>query len=443
MVSLSLDIIFRQLVIDAYESMYPSVVKPGAVGMMRAALGGVSSLAMQGLKLVPSVVTPVGAAFNSLPAWCGPLIGGAVGIAGLKLYENRAAMSGLMEKTLVSVKNYPPVIYGMVAKTDQHLLESRKPGSTEKDLTANRAQCQIGEIRDGAFVVHGNAIRFDDGYLVGPDHVLSKNNVSARGSQGIVSLEGKERILLATDLTAIKLTEREFSSIGVAVAKIGVDSGRVYAQVVGPLGQGTTGDLTHDDSRFGCVVYDGTTLPGYSGSAYCVGPQIYGMHTRGGTVNGGYSASYIWALIRSYTGQILESSEDWLTREVNKAQRVRWSKHGSRKDHAFVFVQGRYEEHSDIVLSKVLGEDWTKQHDWAPSKDNPRQRGYKDSLESGEASSLKSGGSSGMVTPQQQQDQNLLKLMRMFSQCSNKRLESVQSLLQAADVANNSSGQAK
>nr|QVG74738.1 hypothetical protein 1 [Virus sp.] len=315
----------------------------------------------------------------------------------------------------------------MAVGSTAKILESKRAGSEESDMTAYKGQCQIGFYDGSKFIVTGAALRFACNYLVGPDHVLGASNILAKGRQGRVSLDGKERVPLATDLVAILLTDAEFSTLGVSEVKIGVFESSIYAQVVGPLGKGTTGALKDDNSCFGRVIYDGTTLPGYSGSAYSSGSYCYGMHQCGGQVNGGFSASFIWCLLRIHLKRRDEDTADHLMREFNKGKGIYWSTSHTDPSEVIVRINGRYEYHSTDTMYDVFGNDWM-------NKTELKRRGrdfqdFKDvEFESahlpGESRSLKSGGSGILAKPQDMQalsHQSLMEEYRKLSKNSRRQ----------------------
>lgn len=309
----------------------------------------------------------------------------------------------------------------MAVGSTAKILESRRAGSDETEMTPYKGQCQIGTFEGSKFVVTGAALRFAHNYLVGPDHVLGASKLYARGKQGRVLLDGKERIPLATDLVAIQLSEVEFSTIGISEIRIGVSEKAVYAQVVGPLGRGTTGKLYDDNSCFGRLIYDGTTLPGYSGSAYSSGPFCYGMHQCGGQVNGGFSASFIWCLLRMHLGRRDEDTADHLMNEFRKGHGIYWSTSHTDPDEVMVRINGKYEYHSIDTMYDVFGKDWME-------KPELRKRGrdfqdfrdveFESAPLSGEVKDLKSGVSGILENPQPTRQLSPLDLMNAYKKLS-------------------------
>nr|QZZ63346.1 hypothetical protein [Leuven Sobemo-like virus 2] len=442
MVSLSMDVVFRRIVEEAYLSMHPVPVGPDPVGETQNVLGGVFSLLTSGVRASTGTARALAGKVDALPGWAVAGVGMCAGVVALKIYEkNKNRLSSSVNNLRLRFKRDLRVVQ---AGNAREVLESVRAGSTEVSLTSPKCQCQIGRVEGGNFIVYGNAIRFAD-HLIAPDHVLSMPEAAAKGSQGVVKLEDKDRIMLATDLVAIKLNERDFSTIGISICKIGTDAGAVHAQVVGPLGQGTTGVLKHDNTSFGRMLYEGTTLPGYSGAAYCVGTQVFGIHCRGGAVNGGYSASYAWAMLRSQLQQTPESSEDWLRSEFDRSQRIRWSTIGTQPDMVMVFVRGRYEEHSTNTMYSVFGENWSESPDILPR----RRRDFDVELESatpavsGERTGLSSGGSSTSANPQPAMEPSLQDFVRKYESLSRTSRKQVRTFLGSLRQVETTSGQAR
>lgn len=282
------------------------------------------------------------------------------------------------------------------------ILESRREGSEEVPLTMPKCQCRVAVMRDGDLHVIGCAVRFDDGWLVGPDHVLGGDILIEKyavGSQSHLSLKGKERVPLDTDLVGIQLTEAEFARIGVSICRIEpVPSRGLLAMIVGPDGKGTTGAVYNDPGLFGRVTYAGTTVGGYSGAAYAAGARVLGLHQMGGPVNGGFSASYVWAMIRMVSGKRYET-EEWIEGQYKAGKKIKIRKTGS-PDETQVCIDGQYSIVQSSSLNKVFGTRW---HDVDElSYGDPR--GYEDyeskSMESGEASSSTNpGGLSLLARP--------------------------------------------
>nr|UGO57564.1 MAG: hypothetical protein 1 [Riboviria sp.] len=256
-----------------------------------------------------------------------------------------------------------------VVGTLKTVLESRRQGSEESEMTFPKCQARVGVMRDGQFVVLGSCIRFGD-HIVGPDHVLGGEfDRFAYGRQSYISLYGLDRIVLGTDLVAIPLSARDMSTLGLSCCTLALvpDCG-AYAQVVGPMGKGTTGNLRNDVRCFGRVVYDGTTLAGYSGSAYTIGTQVAGIHQSGGPVNGGFSASFVWARLKAALRQKPEASEDWLLGQMDAGKVIRWDPSSGDPDEVTISVGGRYSVIERSSMVKAFGKDWDSRLELVPKK---------------------------------------------------------------------------
>lgn len=253
------------------------------------------------------------------------------------------------------------------------VMESARPGSNEIPLTKAKAQVLIGQYKNGNLESHGCGVRMRD-FLVLPDHVLSYyRRVGETGKVFAfcdrvkttvkpVELTDKPVVVLDTDLVYLKLTEQEWSVMGVGTMTIlhEIPPNGVYSQIVGHAGLGTTGQLRHDGTCFGRVVYEASTFPGYSGAIYVVANRIAGIHQSGSdTVNGGYSASYIWATISHNEKMGEESTEDWLREQYfdnDNWLEIDQTWHGL--DTARVRVKGRYHIVMRESLDNVFGGEW-------------------------------------------------------------------------------------
>nr|UGO57553.1 MAG: hypothetical protein 1 [Riboviria sp.] len=330
------------------------------------------------------------------------LIAGGVVAIGFGLFKARKA--GMFK----GVSNYLFKKENVVLSTktiDANVMESTRSGSTENPMTTPSCQAKVGYLENGDFHVLGGCVRMEN-FLVSADHVIGGDDVKyVQGRQGRVSLEGKTILSLATDLSAIQMTEKELSIIGVATCNIGpIPENGVYAAIVGPFSQGTAGTLVHDERAFGRVVYKSTTLSGYSGSPYTVGPKVVAIHQNGGAVNGGVSASYVWMLLKHAMNRRCESSEDWLRQQFQREKKLRYCETGD-PDEVQVRVDGQYTTVQRRSLLSAFGTDWEAKLE----KAGGARGGYSDVLEamfrvpsaSGEAnSSQRLGASSIMDGPQ-------------------------------------------
>lgn len=338
-------------------------------------------------------------------------------------------------------------VFEPVKSTQRTMLESRRQGSEESLMTMPRAQVQIGYKRDGQLVIIGCAIRFQGDWMIAPDHVVGGDGVEFRYASGlngsIVSLAGKERILLDTDLVAIALEAHEWARLGVAVCKIAnlSDSG-CFGQVVGPESKGTTGTLKHDPTIFGRVTYSGTTLGGYSGAAYMSGAAVVGIHQMGGLVNGGYSASYAWCKLRQATELKFEASDDWLLGQFRAGNKIIWSEY-SDPDYVQVRVSGEYSTVKRSNMNAVFGTDWKDSHEIQRTGDRMSYGDKFESADFAQTDSLQSlGASSSLDQPESSKELSVLDVMAEYLKLSPKRQRRFrQSLSFAGKQSNSTAGQ--
>lgn len=327
-------------------------------------------------------------------------------------------------------------------RTKSNMLESRREGSHENDFTMPGSQAKVGVISGKTFYVQGSCIRLTPNtaepaltYLVGPDHVLGGTSEKwVWGSQNKVSLLGKERLILATDLVAIQMTEAEMSTIGLATAKVGsVSSMGALAQIVGPESKGTVGRLINDPASFGRVIYYGTTLAGYSGSPYCLGTHVVGIHQMGGEMNGGYAASYALSCLKSAIKTKPEGSDDWLLGQMTAGKKLKWMNTGD-PDEVQVCIDGLYTVVTKTAMSKAFGREWSESPEISQGRRNRYQDGEFESLPgpSGESRpSTLPGVSSGSANIQDSSRQEHQKLMYAFSQLSRSKAKEFLKLLRS------------
>ncbi|APG75768.1 hypothetical protein 1 [Hubei sobemo-like virus 49] len=257
------------------------------------------------------------------------------------------------------------------------VLESRRTGSDETPMTPPRHQAVVA-IRDGDIMrVLGCAVRFNN-TLVGPDHVLGGTpdvEKFVKGSQSWVALASRERIPLDTDLVAIEMSDKDFASIGISACKVAPMGNQTeFAQIVGPDAKGTVGQLKHDAICFGRLVYTGTTIQGYSGAAYTMGPKVMGIHQMGGAVNGGYSAEYINNLLLVHFKQRYESSPEWLLSQYEAGRTMSWKRTGDPSTYQLK-VGGRYALVDRDDMDAAFGEHW-RDSEVIQNKRDVRHRDY-------------------------------------------------------------------
>lgn len=250
------------------------------------------------------------------------LVSGFIGYAGYRY------IAGRPKKEIVQPE--PKVTVAIKASK---VFESARPGSVETKLLKPRCQFVVGTVKEnGDFEVHGCGIRIADCLII-PDHVYSEQDTA------MVRITGKQKFLdlktmpypshVDTDLLMINMSANlpELSMMEVAKATIChemSDNGN-QVTIVGPVSMGTTGILKWTENDFGVVEYSGTTAGGYSGAPYMKGDHVLGIHLHGGRTNGGFSASYVYAMM-NYILEIREESDitvDALRRYAKGKRRIR------------------------------------------------------------------------------------------------------------------------
>lgn len=326
------------------------------------------------------------------------------------------------------------------------LMESIRANSKESKMTMPDCQCSIGFMCGSEFRVVGHAVRFDGNILVGPDHVLSDDDTMdkmAFGRQGMISLRGKERVLLDTDLVMIKLTEKDMSQIGIKIAVIAnLPIQGNFVSVVGPGSKGTIGAMNHDKTCFGRVIYDGTTMGGYSGAAYSMGASVVGIHQLGGVINSGFAARYVWMLAKYYLDKsVEESSDDWLRSKYDSGAEISW-KHHPDPNYIEVFDGSNYSTVLKRSMDEAFGEVWENN----PRISRARRRTYDDSFESAsgeQMDSSTSGASSSSEKAQELLQQNVLDVIKQYTSLSKTQQKSFRkSIMPIKGVMNSTNGQA-
>lgn len=382
-------------------------------------------------------------------------IAAGCGLSLALVYKFRSTLKNLLpgyQRLKTAMGCEPPVVVDERVFDDRRVcLESVRSGSIESSQLKPKCQVFIGEMKAGEFHAVGSAVRMRD-YLVMPGHVAAAvDEMCVKGSQHWVKIErDREYLDLDTDLIAYKLSPKELATIGVSQGSIShsLPYTGEFVSVVGLNGKGTTGVLRHDRMVFGRVVYEGTTVAGYSGSPYVSGNRIVGIHTNGGAVNGGYSASYIYSLICWHDKTRDEDSEDWLRKQYSKNKKnFRVDKRWGDLDEVRVEINGRYAVVARKDMAAAFGNDW---FDFMDETDRLEQKyyqgGYESAaggsiLKSGESTSSNSGGSSIVENTPDPSLQEVVALVNELAKSSPRRLKAVRStirqLCETSDIQGN------
>lgn len=316
-------------------------------------------------------------------------------------------------------------------KSERVNLESRVEGSYENKMTPPGFQCKIGYWNGAEFNVIGSAIRLSvngNDYLVAPDHVIGGDDsveMYAYGKKGYVSISGTERIILDTDLAAIKMTNQQFSQIGMTVASIKtLPTSGSFVNIVGPMAMGTAAELKHDATIFGRVVYMGTTERGYSGSSYLVSGGSVGLHQAGGRVNSGYNIEYVHGLLCVVEKSYGESSKKWLEGQYQAGKKIKWQVTGD-PDRIQVRINGKYTVVHRESMDEAFGTSWVDEEEIYVKSGS----GYRDYeslpvvINSGEAKPVVAnpGVSTGSVIQGGHEEPNPQLLIRGYSKLSKEQ----------------------
>jgi hypothetical protein len=246
-------------------------------------------------------------------------------------------------------------------------VRSGSPFTPVKFETMPKFQCMMYASYSGDVWTHvGTAIRLGD-HLVSTQHqirdydqMLFTRKPLVEGNPIGVVVKATELLKVlppAADVVTLRLTEAEFSRIGLSTPRIGgVDSTRTTVALAVTFSSGSKisfGELTRD-FIWGQVMYTGSTIAGCSGAAYYVGNLVYGLHLCGGQDNLGYSASYLMSLLKTQ-----EETAEWLEQLFRTNKRARWKFEPARS--AYSIYDG-YQFHS---VDEDVFDDWMeKQERW-------------------------------------------------------------------------------
>lgn len=240
--------------------------------------------------------------------------------------------------------------------------ESIRLGSILTKFDIPGCQVVFGVVNGERFLAHGCGIRVsvpthDDAFIITPLHVLCglPDVFHLRGKAGTIKVDKtlcvrgtksstREYLELDTDMGAFPITPVEASQIGVSVASIlpRLERG-VLAKIVGPSGEGSTGELKACSFVFGQLVYNGSTLAGFSGAGYLVGKSVVGIHVAGGSRNVGYSLRLAYVTLLHFIKVKPEDTDEWLENIVkNKRYKIEVDPAWQHLDTVRIRVKGEY-----------------------------------------------------------------------------------------------------
>lgn len=190
-------------------------------------------------------------------------------------------------------KEEPPVIVFNPFKE-----ECDVDGSVETPRLEPKCQVKLGHEHEGRIEVFGSGFRVNVGGL---DYLATAGHNVAFG-RGLYLVKGANIVYLddlkitqtAYDSCLVAVDAKHWSALGASVARFApVGNADLYVELVGASGKGTSGRLKTSTTHLGMVEYEATTSGGYSGSVYCNGNTVYGMHTLGGRANRGIAAMFL------------------------------------------------------------------------------------------------------------------------------------------------------
>lgn len=244
----------------------------------------------------------------------------------------------MLLKSFVKVRNSKPAL---VLDT---FVEKMRAGSLLepiKIVPSFMAQVYI-RAETGVFFVSGQGFLTKHGFMTANHVVENAYEIKLVSSGGQMLVLPKERFNnVEADVAVAKLTQAEATQLKLTQAKLHenyVDdrAGLIVKAVAN--GQQSMGLLRSSDAM-GICVYDGSTLPGFSGTPYHIGKQVYGMHIGGSSKNIGYDSAYLKMVCSGN-----ESTEDFLLSQIsrNAAHEVSWVRSPYEPDEVRVKYGGKY-----------------------------------------------------------------------------------------------------
>lgn len=328
------------------------------------------------------------------------LTGAVMAVCLVVLTETRRGIDWLLMQLVRNVAKLAGNISGLFERVFRVLASSIEPGSVLRTVVPNATviaynlesirvgsiltkfeipDCQVvlGVLHGERFVAHGCGVRVDvvgcdDLFIITPMHVYSglPDDFHVRGKNNTVSLNGKlftkggvsmsrNIVELDTDLVALPITPVEASQIGVKRASIqtAMEGRGTLARIVGPLGEGSTGVLYPDPIVFGQLVYDGSTVAGFSGAAYVVGRSVAGIHCAGGSRNVGYSLRLAYVTLAYWLKISPEYTEEWLENIIKRTKKkVKVDLSWQHLDSVRIFVKGEFHIVERDTWNDIVGQ---------------------------------------------------------------------------------------
>nr|UDY81130.1 MAG: putative polyprotein [Varroa destructor virus 3/5] len=270
---------------------------------------------------------------------------------------------------------------------DTAMLESMKvnPLVTAHPDTFPSCQLMVLTCNDqGVWCRAGNGFRISKTIVV-PTHVIDTSAFTAKyvrlavpegkrlGKMVVVETPIKDILTIGDDISLINISEIELNRLGVTAARIktlDTKQTSVMAMIYSyaPLFKASVGKISPFDGLAQQIEFSGSTIQGFSGAPYVAGKNdVYGMHTSGGAVNFGISASYLQLLVLGTESNdtIIKSQDNPLSRLIKRFMEL---ENGSS-----VMPESRGGYSSDRTLEEFLS-------DWDNKKKGKIGRNWNDSL---------------------------------------------------------------
>lgn len=269
----------------------------------------------------------------------------------------------------------------IVADPMMLVTEGLVPGSRLID-GGKAPACQVGvAIKKGdTYVVIGAGIRMDN-YLITPTHnghvgydmYIVKDGRVAR-------VETRDELYIAADASAFFVPESTWTDLRVRQVRMGPLNQSATVKIVSSCdAKYTIGEIRPVPDMIGRVVYNASTVPGFSGSAYMNGEVCHAMHFHGGVRGGGYEILYLWCRLKAMLKQSPEASEDFLM-DLKRTDNVLEHEY---VDNDFIVMRskGGFYHLSDRQLFEKMksikpSSDWYDETEREHLADELRSRGY-------------------------------------------------------------------
>ncbi|APG75912.1 hypothetical protein 1 [Wuhan arthropod virus 4] len=196
-----------------------------------------------------------------------------------------------------------------------------------------------GEL-NGAWVRSGQAFKVRHQLITAYHVVESFQRLRLVTSSGEIDMASERFRWVEGDVAFCLLTPQENQILALTEAKL---ANHEFASNSGLIVKATgfnnsSYGFLKEYPAFGYVEYAGSTVPGFSGCPYVVGPKVYGMHLGGGVENLGLNGAYLDMLVRRKD----ESSEDYLFGQIEKHEKYDYQQSPYDPDEFRLRIGGKY-----------------------------------------------------------------------------------------------------